>query len=437
MKNVRNLHLPPIGLRIVKSAVGVFLCYVVDLLRGEGGIVFYSQLAVLWCMQDDAQQTRAKASQRTIGTICGALFGLVALVLFQALASTVLVSSKLLQGLLISLFIVVIIYTTVVIEKRQASYFSCVVFLSIVVNHALDINPYFFVWNRFLDTMIGIGLGVLVNTFSLPREHHREILFLSGLDDTLLSEKDNLSGYSRVELNRMIDEGALFTISTMRTPASLMEPLREIHLKLPVIVMNGAALYDINEKRYIREYVISYHHSIELIRFFEAHGLPYFANVIVDDLLVIYYQESSVLIYNKLIEQLRRSPYRNYVKRPLPQNEAVVYFMLLDESEKIRALHEDIKQAEFYETLKILCYESTDYPGFSYIKIYNHNASKQNMLDFLRERVHASRVVSFGTIEGQYTHPVASGDSNRVVKLMKKEFEPVRFPWKKKLQSGV
>ena len=102
------------------------------------------------------------------------------------------------------------------------------VFLSIAVNHAKDLNPYLFVWNRCLDTIIGILIGVAVNEFSLPREKHEEILFVSGLDDTLLCGS-RLSDYSRVELNRMIDEGLHFTISTCRTPASLLE-LSLIHI---------------------------------------------------------------------------------------------------------------------------------------------------------------------------------------------------------------
>lgn len=430
MKTHKKITLPPIGMRILKSAVGVFLCFLINIFRNGEGIVFYSQLAVLWCMQDYVSETKAKAKQRTIGTVCGAVYGLIVLVLFQKVSvyfSQSPLEKELFSAVVVSLFIIVIIYTTVVLNKRQAAYFSCVVFLSIVVNHVADVNPYLFVWNRFLDTMIGILLGVFVNCFSLPREHHRDILFLSGLDDTLLSQNDNLSGYSRVELNRMIDSGALFTISTIRTPASLMEPLRDIHLNLPVIVMDGAALYDIREKKYIREYVISHEYSRKLIVFFQQHDMPYFANVIMDDLLVIYYQESNSTIYNRLITELRRSPYRNYVRRDLPPGESVVYFMLLDETARIHTLYEDLKHADFYEKLKILCYDSQDYPGYSYIKIYNRNAQKKNMLDYLMTKVNASRVVSFGTIEGQYTHLIEPGDSNRVVKIMKKEFEP--FHW--------
>ena len=54
-----------------------------------------------------------------------------------------------------------ILYTTVLLKKKNASYFSTVVFLSIVVNHIGDQNPLLFVFNRVLDTMIGIVLASL------------------------------------------------------------------------------------------------------------------------------------------------------------------------------------------------------------------------------------------------------------------------------------
>lgn len=420
-----KIKFPPIGMRIIKSAVGVFLCYMVDILRNGHGYVFYSQLAVLWCMQEYKKDTIAKAKQRILGTIIGAIYGLIVLLIASALDTKSSITVSIIWAGILALFIVVILYNTVIINKKEASYFSCVVFLSIVVNHLSDLNPFLFVWNRVLDTIIGIVIGVIVNACSLPREKNNDILFVSGLDETLLSEDDNLSGYSRVELNRMIENGAKFTVSTMRTPASLMEPLRNINLNLPVIVMDGAALFDIKKKRYLYEYVISASCSNKIATFFDEIGCSYFANVIIDDLLVIYYQDTEENVYNDLVEKLRVSPYRNYIKRHLPGDENVVYFMSLNKTEYLKKVYEQFMKQEYASGLKVLFYDSTDYPGYSYIKIYNHNATKENMLLYLKNFVEVSKVVTFGTIEDKYTYVIEPGDSNRVVKLIRNEYEPV------------
>ncbi len=420
MKN-KKISLPPIGLRIIKSAVAVFLCYIVNLLRGGSGIVFYSQLSALWCMQDYISETKGKAQQRTVGTIIGAIFGLFVLLLF----GYVPISEDLysfVNAAVISLSVVFIIYTTVVLNKRDASYFSCVVFLSIVVNHLGDINPYLFVWNRVLDTMIGILIGVCVNCFALPHKRNKHILFLSGLDDTLLNSKNNMSGYSRVELNRMIEEGLCFSISTIRTPASLMEVMKDIKLKLPVIVMDGAALYNLSDNRFEKVYVISEKESGKVADFLDNEGVSYFANVVIEDTLLIYYQDSESEIYNEIVSSLRKSPYRNYINRPVPKDESVVYYMVIDKKENINRVFENLCSQGFNKVLKIVMYEYEKDEEYAYIKIYNHNACKENMIDYLRYMTNTEKTVTFGTVAGKYTHLITPGDTNRVVKMIKKEF---------------
>lgn len=426
MEQKRKWKLPAIGMRITKSAVAVLLCYLVSFLRGNSGIVFYSQLAALWCMQVYVSNTKKNALQRFIGTVVGALYGLVYLLLRNEMNHTK-IYMELLDAVIISGFIVIVLYTTVLMKKKQASYFSCVVFLSIVVNHVTDTNPYLFVWNRFLDTMIGIIIGIGVNCFSLPKEKRKDILFISGLDDTLLNKKDNLSDYSKIELNRMLDEGANFTISTMRTPASLMEPMWGIRLKLPVIAMDGAVLYDINENRYLKVYVISNSTSRMVLDLMKQEGLACFTNVIIDDMLVIYYEDTKEKVQEELVKNLRKSPYRNYVKREFQSEEGVVYFMMLYPSEIIDGFYKKLEQQGFTKDLKVLKYKSQDYEGYSYLKIYNKNATKENMIHYLKERTNLSNVVTFGSIKGRYDIVVEPGDTNKVVHMLKKLYEPIKW----------
>ena len=93
----------------------------------------------------------------------GAAFGLMVLLVDKNLIP-VNRTGEFLYAVLVALTIVAVIYVTLLLHKRDASYFSCVVFLSIVVIHIGDANPYLFVFNRVMDTMIGIIIGMLVNS---------------------------------------------------------------------------------------------------------------------------------------------------------------------------------------------------------------------------------------------------------------------------------
>lgn len=429
-----NYRFPHVGMRIAKSCIAVFLCYVVYLLRGRQGIVFYSQIAVLWCIQPYVDTSLKKGLQRAVGTFIGAFFGLV-IVLFNyyvlpEITGSNQLAAELLQYVLISLMIIPIIKTTLLFHQKDASYFSCVVFLSIVVNH-MDEMPFLFVWNRICDTMIGILIGILVNSFHLPHRKRRDLLFVSGLDDTLLTSQEKMPSYSRIELNQMLEDGLHFTISTIRTPAALIPIMEGISLPLPVIAMDGAVLYDIREKKYLRSYVISYSKTLELTQLFRRFDIHCFANVIREDLLVTYHQELRNEAEKDIYSRLYSSPYRNYLYAQLPEGSNCIYLMAIDQTEKIQALYQALEKDGYTEQLKILCYPSPDYSGYSYLKIYNKNAEKENMIKYLQATLHCTQTITFGSIEGKYDYIIPSDRPDQVVRHIKKLFLPLGIETKK------
>ena len=54
--------------------------------------------------------------------------------------------------------------------------------------------------------MIGIILALIINTARIPRKKRDNILFVSELDKVLLNMNDTLTPYSKIELNKMLDE---------------------------------------------------------------------------------------------------------------------------------------------------------------------------------------------------------------------------------------
>lgn len=414
-----NFKNAKIGSRIIKSAAGVMLCYIVYLLRGKSGIPFYSMLAVLWCIQPYTNKTFAMALQRTIGTIIGAVYGLITILLEIYILP---VYDNLFGYLITASMIIPVLYTTVVLNKKNASYFSCVVFLSITVIHLADSNPFIFVLNRVLDTFIGIGIGLAVNSARIPRRRITDRLFVAELDDMLSSVTEELQPYTTVEINRMIDKEMKFTIVTMRTPASLMKPLGEIHLNLPVVVMNGAALYDIKENSYMMVYIISESTCKTIREIISSEGMNCFTNALRDDTLMIYYDNLENDAEKSIYSELKRSPYRNYVKLPPPPEDRVIYLMIVDITEKINSLYKRILESSVGSLVKILCYPSDDYRGYSYIKIYNKNADKEKMLHSLSEMCKTSGIVTIGATPDS---KLERRDLNAIARELKKTFEPI------------
>ena len=415
-----KLVFPPIGARIMKSAIAVGLCILVYFVRTllpiENGIPFYGALAALWCMQQYNDTTKTNAVQRSVGTLIGAGYGLLFLLLFRLINVTI----PMIVYISASAVIIPVIYTTVVLNKRNASFFSCVVFLSIALTHSFDSNPYFFVLNRVTDTFIGIIIGVAVNDFRLPIKLDTDNLYVSGIDDVLVSAGHS-AAYSKVELNRLIRSGVKFTISTTRTAAELIEIMKGVELQLPVIVMDGAALYDVKEKRYLETVFLTSDVSSEAEKIIADCGMHCFVNAMLDSTLMIYYGEFRNTAEQELFEACRRSAYRNYISSGFRRNddmERVLYLTVLADKFSIFMLEGKLRK-QLGERIRISISES-EFEGFMYLKAFSPLATKQNMMKKLKEYAKAEDVITFGSIKGQYDVYINDGGGNRTVKRLKK-----------------
>lgn len=413
--------LPPIGARIIKSSVAVGLCMVIYYIRTltpvGNGLPFYGALAALWCLQPYADSTKNNAWQRSTGTFIGAGFGLVFIILLRIAGLT----QPVLVYLLASLMIIPVIYLTVIWNKRNASFFSCVVFLSIALTHSFDVNPYIFVFNRVLDTFIGIGIGLAVNHFHLPVRHDSKTLYVSGIDSVLIPDDHSAMQYSKVELNRLIESGVKFTISTIHTPAEVQSLMQGVNLKLPVIVMDGAALYDVNEKEYLEAESLPLDVCESAEKIISDSGMRCFVNVLYDTTLLIFYGELTNSAEKDLFETHKHSPYRNYVRERFRRHDAserVLYLTVLDTDDRIATLFKKLNDS-LEKTIRITVTNS-EYEGYQYLNVFSPLASKREMMKKLKEYTSAEKIITFGSIEDEYDVYIGDGGGNVTVKKLKK-----------------
>ena len=410
---------PPIGQRIIKSSAAVALCMIIYYIRSlmpiGNGIPFYSALAALWCMQPYEDKTKNNAGQRSFGTLTGAAFGLAFLNILHFINMT----NPILVYLLASIIIIPVIYSTVLLNKRNSSFFSCVVFLSIALTHSFDEDPYIFVFNRVLDTFIGIAIGVGINELHLPVKHNNETLYVSGIDDVLVSSYSHSIPYSKVELNRLIKGGVKFSISTIRTPAELTAIMEGVELNLPVIVMDGAALYDVKEQQYLETVFLNPDVCSKAEDIITECGLNCFVNAIYDTTLLIYYGKLQNEAEIDLFETHRHSPYRNYIRSSFRHNdEKVLYLTVLAEKSKISVLEDKLK-SELGDSVRITV-NTSEYENFLYLKVLSIKASKHEMMKKLKEHTGIEKIVTFGSIKGEYDVYINDGGGNATIKKLKK-----------------
>lgn len=107
----------------------------------------------------------------------------------------------------------------------------------------------------------------------LCRMNEKKPLFVSDMDGTLLGSDSLVSPESVQMLNQAIAAGALFTVATARTPATVVPLMSQVNANLPFICLNGAALWDNQRGDYTIVNVLPTETVSAIARVYERHGL--------------------------------------------------------------------------------------------------------------------------------------------------------------------
>ena len=127
-------------------------------------------------------------------------------------------------------------------------------------------------------------------------------LFVSDLDGTLLNSDARLSDTTVEILNREIENGIYFTISTARTPATALQIVKQLKLKLPIMMMNGVLVYDMQSGQYIKQETLSELQVMVLLGLIKTKGLSCFLYALEQNEFFAYYDsvDSSWLKYFRI-----------------------------------------------------------------------------------------------------------------------------------------
>lgn len=159
-----------VGLRIIKTSIAAFLCFVLSYFRGIYN-PFYSVISAILCMQKDIRISKDVSINRIIGTLIGGIYGLLILLAFNYLPLDI---HKLIEYFISSLALIPLIFITVKIKRPDATELACVVFLSIVISYRGDTanSALLYAVNRMIDTTIGIMVSLFVNWIPFLNKHH-------------------------------------------------------------------------------------------------------------------------------------------------------------------------------------------------------------------------------------------------------------------------
>ena len=434
-KNRRKLFIP--GQRIIRTVIAVMLCMVVYELRGRRGMPIFALIAAVMCIQPYTKSMKSVARRRMIGTLIGAGWGVITLLLEQYIRR-IPNPDDMIHYAVAALGCGIVIYFTVWLNLSEMAQFAGIVFLIVVITQTGSSNVFVYAYHRIVDTLIGLLVGELVNRLHLPRKRNTDILFASGITNTIFEEGQKISGYSLIELNRLIADGCKFTVDTIETPASVQEHLRDVNFQLPIIGMDGAILFDMKERKYLEAVMIDPDTTGKIRTMLETDEIEFFMITLEHHVLIYRYGELKNDAIREVFERKRVSPDRNYAPRLSDADymDKIIYFFILEEKEKVEKVLEEIRQAPWADRIRVHIDERNIPEGYMCIRIFPAQATKERMLEKLREMVGAKQIVTFGSYQGRYDVYIEAADKNLMVKELKRRFEPVSLEGWRNMFNG-
>ena len=157
-----------LGLRTIKTAVAVMLCFMAfELYKLTADTIyiaspFYACCAAILCMQDSVHNTLRLGIARVVGTIIGGAVGLGVVSVAGYMPSWALIP---ISGLCVMLCISI----CNLLGNQSACAISGVVLFAVMARMGMGTQaPYIFAISRVIETIAGIILAALVNKYFVP-----------------------------------------------------------------------------------------------------------------------------------------------------------------------------------------------------------------------------------------------------------------------------
>ena len=247
-------------------------------------------------------------------------------------------------------------------------------------------------------------------------------LYVSDMDGTLLNSESVIPPHAIEALNRAIGCGALFTVATARTPATVANLLSNVNINIPAVVMTGATTWNPADNSYHNTCHFSPATAQEILKVYLKHRLPTFLYTLRDRMIYIYHLGPLSTLEKDFIRNRLYSPYKRFLLTPAQQesmgwlgddysqefidktweesslhipkeiNDGVLFFAMQPESIASKA-KEDIFRIP---DINPMYYFDTVYPGNVMIEAFPKEASKANAVRNLANKLGADRIVAFG-----------------------------------------
>lgn len=231
---------------------------------------------------------------------------------------------------------------------------------------------------------------------------NRRTLYVSDLDGTLLDPSSKVSAESATILNSLVAKGAMFTVATARTPATVQPLLADVTpavtpegRDIPAIVMTGAAYWNRHLQRYDYIRLMSPTDTKTILKEFAAAGINPFNYCLGEhEMLNVYHAAEMTGREDAFYQERRHLALKRFHPGQTPKAyEATVLFFAIGDPARMEKICKTINR-------KTKCsaawYRDIFNPEVALMDVYASGCSKATAVKDVATELGADRIVVFG-----------------------------------------
>lgn len=226
-----------------------------------------------------------------------------------------------------------------------------------------------------------------------------DTLYVSDLDGTLLSTDSQISDASVQIINELTQQGALITVATARTPATVVHLLSKLTTTTPAVVMTGCA-YWLRDKECLSEpHFIPENDMHRALDFCHNCGVFPFVFVLSDDgkTLDVYHSANELNeAENKFYQERKALTLKRFHLNTAPSDRANDFTMLMYAMGSKDSICHVADEFRKVTKCSVCAYPDVFNPSVWNFEVFPPGITKAGAVSRLRDRLNVKRLVVFG-----------------------------------------
>lgn len=220
-------------------------------------------------------------------------------------------------------------------------------------------------------------------------------LYVSDMDGTLLAPSGRVTEETARIVSGLTAQGALITVATARTPATVEPLLAETAMSLPAIVMTGAAMWNRTAKRYEHSRTMEPYSCEAIEILFAKYGVtPFVYTLGADSMLRVYYHGHMSEKERDFVREREHATLKHFhINESAAIEGSTVLYFAMGERERVFALAAALRAAG---GCSVSAYVDIFGPDTGILEVFAPGVSKAAAVKRLKALTGADRLVVFG-----------------------------------------